>query len=98
MFGMLQQRVSSAHLSDKRHYVPFSNPLISTSFAASSSFLKSLVFCARSFRCTVESLWYWTISDAVLSRFGIMDVRSMSVERQQEPPTATGRPYFAMLI
>ena len=29
---------------------PFSKALISTSFAASSSFLKSLVFCARSLR------------------------------------------------
>jgi len=57
--------------------IPFNSALTSTSFAASSNFLKSFVFCARSFRCTVESRWYCTISEAVLSRLGIIEVRSI---------------------
>jgi hypothetical protein len=57
---------------------PFRRPLISPNLAESSSFLKSFVFCARSLRCTVESRWYVTISDAVLSRFVTNDVRSIS--------------------
>jgi len=61
-----------------RRTLPFRRPLISPSFPESSSFLKSFVFCARSLRWTVESLWYWTISDAVLSKVGIRDVRSIS--------------------
>lgn len=58
--------------------LPFNNPLNSPSFAASSSFLKSLVFCARSFRWTVESRWYVMISEAVLSSVGTKVVRSIS--------------------
>ncbi len=58
--------------------LPFNNPLNSPSFAESSSFLKSLVFCARSFRWTVESRWYVMISEAVLSSVGTKVVRSIS--------------------
>lgn len=51
------------------------------SFVASSSFLKSFVFCARSFRWTVESRWYATMSEAVLSRVETSVVRSTSAAR-----------------
>lgn len=50
--------------------------LISVSLLASSIFLKSFVFCARSFRWTVESRWKVTISDAVLSRLDTSAVKS----------------------
>lgn len=56
--------------------VPLSNPLISPNLVASSNLRKSLVFCARSFLCTVESRWKVTISDAVLSRFETKEVKS----------------------
>jgi hypothetical protein len=57
---MLEQSVSQDVLKATAVviYLPFNKPLISPSFAESSSFLKSLVFCAKSFRCTVESRWY----------------------------------------
>jgi hypothetical protein len=70
-------------------YVPLSKALISVSLLASSSFLKSFVFCARSFLCTVESRWYATISDAVLSRLETSAVKSRSrpgLELDDETP------------
>lgn len=52
--------------------------MTSVSFAASSSFLNSFVFCASSFRWTVESRWWLAMSDAVLSRLVARLVRSTS--------------------
>ena len=57
---------------------PLSKPLNSVSLEASSSFLKSFVFCAKSFRETNASLWFVTMSEAVLSSSGTSLVRSMS--------------------
>jgi hypothetical protein len=57
----------------------FKSALNSFSLLASSSFLKSFVFCARSFLCVRVSLWFATISDATVSSCGISVVRSMSV-------------------
>jgi hypothetical protein len=51
---------------------------MSLSLLASSSFLKSLVFCARSFLCVSVSLWCATMSDATLSSCGMRVVRSMA--------------------
>lgn len=62
----------------QRDLVPFNRPLISLNFPASSSFRKSFVFWAKSLRCTVESRWYVIISEAVVSRFVTIEVRSMS--------------------
>ena len=56
----------------------FNNPLTSTSFDASSNLRKSFVFWARSLRWTAESRWYVIISEAVVSRVGTRDVRSIS--------------------
>ena len=61
--------------------VPFSSPLISESFAESSSLRKSFVFCARSFRCTKESRWCATISEAVVSRDDTRVVRLIAVSK-----------------
>lgn len=63
--------------------IPLSNDLISVSFPASSSFRKSLVFCARSLRWTSESRWWATRSEAAVSRVGMRLVRSMSVSHCQ---------------
>ena len=62
----------------RAHAQPFSKPLNSVSLDASSSFLKSFVFCAKSFRETNASLWCVTMSEAVLSSSGTSLVRSMS--------------------
>jgi hypothetical protein len=51
---------------------------MSLSLLASSSFRKSLVFCARSFLCVSVSRWYATMSDATLSSCGTSVVRSMA--------------------
>lgn len=51
---------------------------MSLSLLASSSFLKSFVFCARSFRWVSVSLWCATISEATVSSCGMRAVRSMS--------------------
>lgn len=80
MFGKLWVSISCC-MQLLRICLPFKSPLISPSFPESSNFRKSFVFCARSFRCTVESRWYCTISEAVLSRVGIMEVRSISVQK-----------------
>jgi hypothetical protein len=56
----------------------FNNALMSLSLLASSSFLKSLVFCARSFLCVSVSRWYATMSEATVSSCGTSVVRSMS--------------------
>jgi hypothetical protein len=56
----------------------FKSPLMSFSLLTSSSFLKSFVFCARSFRCVSVSLWCVTISEAAVSSCGMSVVRSMS--------------------
>jgi hypothetical protein len=71
--------VTSCHASfHPLPLLPFSRAFHSVSLAASSSFLKSLVFCARSFLWTVESRWWATISEAVLSRFETSVVKSRS--------------------
>lgn len=51
---------------------------MSLSLLASSSFLKSLVFCARSFLCVSVSRWCATRSEATVSSCGMSVVRSMS--------------------
>jgi hypothetical protein len=56
----------------------FNSALKSFSLLASSSFLKSLVFCARSFLCVRVSLWCATMSDATESSCGMSVVRSIS--------------------
>jgi hypothetical protein len=56
----------------------FKSALMSFSLLASSSFLKSFVFCARSFLCVSVSRWYATMSDATLSSCGTRVVRSMA--------------------
>lgn len=51
---------------------------MSLSLLASSSFRKSLVFCARSFLCVRVSRWCATRSEATVSSCGMSVVRSMS--------------------
>jgi len=51
---------------------------MSLSLLASSSFLKSFVFCARSFLCVRVSRWCATRSEATVSSCGMSEVRSMS--------------------
>ena len=58
-------------------FLPLRSPLYSTNFPASSNLRKSLVFCARSLRCTDESLWCATISEAVVSSLETSVDRSM---------------------
>lgn len=58
--------------------IHFKSPLMSLSLLSSSSFLKSLVFCASSFLCVSVSLWCATRSEATVSSCGTREVRSMS--------------------
>ena len=58
--------------------VHLSKPLISFNLLASSSFLKSFVFCAKSLRWVSVSLWCATRSEATVSSWGTSVVRSMS--------------------
>ena len=51
---------------------------MSPSLPVSSSFRKSFVFCAKSFRCTRESRWCETMSAAALSNRGMAFPRSIS--------------------
>ena len=60
-------------------HVHFSRPLMSLSLLASSSFRKSLVFCAKSLRWVRVSRWWATRSEATVSSCGTRVVRSMSV-------------------
>lgn len=53
-------------------------PLMSLSLLSSSSFLKSLVFCASSFLWVRVSRWCVTRSEATVSSWGMSAVRSMS--------------------
>lgn len=78
MFGMLflaPQYVDQISTCNK--YLHFSKTLTSAIFASSSSFLKSLVFCARSFLSTSESFCCVASSEAVASSFGMRFVRSI---------------------
>ena len=73
-------KLDSAQRSQRTHHhsLHFKSALKSFSLLASSSFLKSLVFCARSFLCVRVSLWCETMSEATVSSWGMSVVRSMS--------------------
>lgn len=76
MFDMLYD-VNHCAVSKWAIPIPFSNPLYSPSFPASSNLRKSLVFCARSLRCVRESRWCAMTSEAVESSFDTSVDKSM---------------------
>jgi hypothetical protein len=96
---MLNGAVSMVQHACQYWVLHFKSALISLSLLASSSFLKSLVFWARSFLCVSVSLWCATMSEATVSSCGMRVVRSISGAASASCSFASVcalSPYFSM--